>query len=112
MISVVINDCVQCVAITFGLLLATALAAWKLGWSNLFETAEQVIGPNGIEPTVAESGLAGNQSSGWGSWGLVSCPFWPTSVARALAMVVGSLLFPDRSPRDSIHAGSEAHHVG
>ena len=86
MISVVINDYVQCVALSFGLLLATALAAWKLGWSNLFETVEQVMGPSGIDPTVAESGFGWEYIIWMGFLGLVSCAVWPTSVARALAM--------------------------
>ena len=83
MISVVINDYVQCVALSFGLLLATALAAWKLGWSNLFETVEQVMGPSGIDPTVAESGFGWEYIIWMGFLGLVSCAVWPTSVAQS-----------------------------
>ena len=65
MISVVINDYVQCVALSFGLLLASALAIWKLGWTSLFDTILQVMGPGGIDPTIADAHLAGSTSFGW-----------------------------------------------
>ncbi len=86
MISVVISDYVQFVVLSFGLLLTTGLAIWKLGWNNIFETVEQVMGPKGFDPTIAEGGF-GNEYIVWmGFAGLVSCAIWPTSVSRALAM--------------------------
>jgi SSS family solute:Na+ symporter len=86
MISVVINDYVQCVALSFGLLLATALAIWKLGWSPIFETVEHVMGPSGFDPTVASSGFGWEYIAWMGFMGLVGCALWPTAVARALSM--------------------------
>lgn len=86
MISVVINDYLQCVALSFGLLLATVLAVWKLGWSHVFETVEQVMGPAGFDPTIATSGFGWDYIAWMAVLGLVSCAIWPTSVARALAM--------------------------
>ncbi len=86
MISVVISDYVQFVVLSFGLLLTTGLAVWKLGWSNIFETVEQVMGPSGFDPTSAGSGFGGEYIVWMGFLGLVGCAIWPTSVARALAM--------------------------
>jgi SSS family solute:Na+ symporter len=86
MISVVINDYVQCVALSFGLLFASVLAIWKLGWNRIFETVEQVMGPNGFDPTIAESGFGWEYIVWMGFLGLVGCAIWPTAVARALSM--------------------------
>ena len=86
MISVVISDYVQFVVLSFGLLLTTGLAIWKLGWSNIFETVEQVKGISGFDPTVSDGGFGGEYIVWMGFTGLVGCAIWPTSVARALAM--------------------------
>jgi len=86
MVSVVLSDYVQFVVLSFGLLLTTAMAIWKLGWSHLFDTVESAMGVSGFDPTVA-SGHFGWEYIAWmGFMGLVSCAVWPTSVARALAM--------------------------
>ena len=86
MISVVISDYVQFVVLSFGLLLTTGLAVWKLGWTNIFDTVEQVMGPGGFDPTIADSGFGWDYIVWMGFLGLVGCAIWPTSVARALAM--------------------------
>ena len=86
MISVVISDYVQFVVLSFGLLLTTGLAVWKLGWSNIFDTVEQVMGTSGFDPTVTDGGFGSEYIVWMGFTGLVSCAIWPTSVARALAM--------------------------
>ena len=86
MISVVISDYVQFVVLSFGLLLTTGLAIWKLGWTNIFDTIEQVMGPAGFDPTIADGGFGSEYIVWMGFMGLVSCAIWPTSVARALAM--------------------------
>ncbi len=86
MISVVINDYIQCVALSFGLLFASVLAIWKLGWGRIFDTIEQVMGPSGFDPTIAESGFGWEYIVWMAFLGLVSCAIWPTSVARALSM--------------------------
>ena len=87
MISVILTDYVQFVVLAFSLLLATALAVYKLGWENIFETVHQVHGDAGFDPTLEGTGF------GWSYvlWmvvtaGLVGGAVWPTAVARALAM--------------------------
>ncbi|MDY0165320.1 MAG: sodium:solute symporter family protein [Thermoguttaceae bacterium] len=86
MVSVVIADYVQFVVLSFGLLLATVLAACHLGWANIFDTVQQEMGVGGFDPTVAESGFGWEYIIWMGFMGLVSCGIWPTAVARALAM--------------------------
>lgn len=86
MVSVVISDYLQFVVLSFAMLLATSLAIWDLGWANVFDTVQQVMGPSGFDPTVAESGFGWEYIVWMGFAGLVSCAIWPTSVARALAM--------------------------
>jgi SSS family solute:Na+ symporter len=86
MISVVLADYVQFVVLSFGLLLTTALAIWKLGWTPIFESIESVMGISGFDPTVAESSFGWDYIIWMGFLGLIGCAVWPTSVARALAM--------------------------
>ncbi len=86
MISVVISDYVQFVVLSFGLLVASALALYHFGWSNIFDTVQQTMGDKGFDPTVAE-GEFGWEYIAWMAFlGLVNCGLWPTAVARALAM--------------------------
>jgi SSS family solute:Na+ symporter len=87
MISVVLTDYVQFVVLSIGLLLATAIAIGKLGWSTIFETVHDQLGPAGFDPTIEGAGF------GWSYvfWmvitaGLIGSAVWPTAVARALAM--------------------------
>lgn len=87
MISVVLTDYVQFVVLSIGLLLATAIAIGKLGWSTIFETVHEQLGPAGFDPTIEGAGF------GWSYvfWmvitaGLIGSAVWPTAVARALAM--------------------------
>jgi len=87
MISVVLTDYVQFVVLSFGLLIATGLAIWKLGWINIFETVHAELGVAGFDPTAEGAGF------GWTYvfWmivtaGLIGSAVWPTAVARALAM--------------------------
>jgi len=85
MISVVIADYVQFVVLSFGLLLTTFLAIYRLGWDEIFAGVERFMGPAGFDPTSA-SGEFGLEYIVWMCFlGLVSCGIWPTSVARALA---------------------------
>ena len=86
MVSVVIADYVQFVVLSFGLLLTTALAVWNLGWTPLFETIEQTMGPRGFDPTISGGGFGWDYIVWMAFLGLVACGIWPTSVARALAM--------------------------
>ncbi|MDZ7618884.1 MAG: sodium:solute symporter family protein [Patescibacteria group bacterium] len=86
MVSVVIADYVQFVVLSFGLLAASALAMYHLGWDNIFSTVQQDMGKAGFDPTVAESGFGWEYIIWMGFTGLVSCAIWPTAVARALAM--------------------------
>ena len=87
MISVILTDYIQFVVLSFGLLLGTVLAVRQLGWSNIFQTVDDVYGPAGFDPTLEGTGF------GWSYvlWmvitaGFVSGAVWPTAVARALAM--------------------------
>lgn len=87
MISVILTDYVQFVVLSIGLLLTTALAIWRLGWSNIFDGVRQQLGPAGFDPTLEGSGF------GWSyifwmvvTTGFVGSAVWPTAVARALAM--------------------------
>ena len=87
MISVILTDYVQFVVLSFGLLVATAVAIGKLGWSQIFEVVHEELGVAGFDPTVEGAGF------GWSYilWmlltaGLVGSAVWPTAVARALAM--------------------------
>ena len=86
MVSVVIADYVQFVVLAFGLLVASVLAMWHLGWNNIFDTVQREMGVGGFDPTVAESGFGWEYMIWMGFLGLVSCGIWPTAVARALAM--------------------------
>jgi solute:Na+ symporter, SSS family len=86
MVSVVIADYVQFVVLSFGLLVASVLAMWHVGWSNIFDTVQREMGVGGFDPTVAESGFGWEYIIWMGFLGLVSCAIWPTAVARALAM--------------------------
>jgi SSS family solute:Na+ symporter len=86
MISVVIADYVQFVVLSCGLLLASGLALYHLGWANIFDTVQQEVGQAGFDPTIA-GGEFGVEYILWMAFlGLVSCGIWPTSVARALSM--------------------------
>jgi SSS family solute:Na+ symporter len=86
MLSVVLTDYLQFVVLSFGILLGTALAIWRLGWDTIFETIEGHMGAAGFDPFVAE-GTFGWEYVLWMAFlGLVSCAIWPTAVARALAM--------------------------
>ena len=85
MISVVITDYIQFVVLSFGLLVASALAIGQLGWGNIFETTATEMGDKGFNPLVAE-GAFGVEYVIWMFFlGLVGCGIWPTAVARALA---------------------------
>ncbi len=85
MVSVVIADYVQFVVLSFGLLIATALAISKVGWTQVFASMSEIRGEEGFNPFVAE-GTFGFDYVVWMVFlGLASCALWPTSVARALA---------------------------
>lgn len=86
MISVVITDYVQFVVLSFGLLIASALAIKTIGWNTLFETVAAQMGEAGFNPLLEESSF-GLEYVIWMMFtaGLVSCAIWPTAVARALA---------------------------
>lgn len=86
MISVVLTDYVQFVILAIGMLAATGVLIWKLGWSEIFDTIESVMGASGFDP-FAQEGVFGVEYVLWMAFlGLVSCAVWPTAVARALAM--------------------------
>jgi len=85
MISVVLADYVQFVVLSFGLLLTTFLAIRNLGWTNIFESVQELMGEKGFDPTISEGGF-GLEYMVWMAFGgLIGCAVWPTSVARALA---------------------------
>ncbi len=87
MISVVLTDYIQFVVLAFGLLAATCIALWSLGWRHIFDTVHRELGAAGFDPTIEGGGF------GWEyiCWmvitaGLIGSAVWPTAVARALAM--------------------------
>ena len=86
MVSVVIADYVQFVVLSISLLAITYMSISKLGWHNIFETIENVMGKAGFDPTVAEGGFGWEYIAWMFFLGLVSCAIWPTAVARALSM--------------------------
>ena len=85
MISVVLADYVQFVVLSFGLLLTTCLAIYKLGWTHIFTAIENIKGPAGFDPTISEGGFGVEYIIWMGFLGLIGCSVWPTSVARALS---------------------------
>ncbi len=85
MISVVIADYVQFVVLSFGLLLTTALAIYNLGWTHIFSSVEELMGPKGFDPTIGGGGFGFEYIVWMGFLGLVGCGIWPTAVARALS---------------------------
>lgn len=86
MISVVLADYLQFVVLSFGLLLTTGLAVWRLGWTHIFETIESAMGTSGFDPTIAENGFGWEYIVWMGFVSLLACSVWPAVVARALAM--------------------------
>ena len=85
MLSVIVTDYIQFVVLSFGLIITSILALYKLGWDNIFGTIVSEMGRKGFDPTVAE-GAFGSEYMLWMCFlGLVSCGIWPTAVARALA---------------------------
>lgn len=85
MVSVILTDYVQFVVLSFGLLAATGVVVWKLGWGNIFETVAEFKGEAGFNPLKGESGFGPPYIVWMLFMGLVSCALWPTSVARALS---------------------------
>jgi len=85
MLSVVLADYVQFVVLSFGLLLTSVLAIYKLGWNEIFAGVKTFMGTEGFDPTVAEGGFGVEYIIWMGFVGLIGCAVWPTSVARALS---------------------------
>ena len=85
MISVVLADYVQFVILSFGLLAATGIAIYTLGWGHIFTSMIQLKGEAGFNPFIAESEFGTDYVVWMMFLGLVGCALWPTSVARALA---------------------------
>ena len=84
MVSVVITDYVQFVVLSFGLLLACALAVVKVGWSNLVDGVNTIHGDGGFNPFATDG--AGGSYVGWMFFmGVISCAVWQTAVMRACA---------------------------
>ncbi len=86
MISVVIADYVQFVVLSISLLAITGIAIFKLGFNNIFDSVQNIMGNAGFDPTIAENGFGWEYIIWMFFLGLVSCAIWPTAVARALSM--------------------------
>lgn len=86
MISVVLTDYIQFVVLSLGLIVTTLLLVARLGWNDIFDTVETVMGERGFNPVAAESSFGWDYVLWMGVVGLVGCAVWPTAVARALAM--------------------------
>lgn len=85
MVSVVLTDYIQFVVLSFGLLLATGLALWHFGWSDLVAQVTELKGEGGFNPLLEESGFGPSYAMWQLFLGLVSCAIWPAAVSRALA---------------------------
>jgi solute:Na+ symporter, SSS family len=86
MVSVVVTDYIQFVVLSLGLLLATFLVIFHVGWNPMFETVLQEKGAAGFDPLVAGGGFGLDYVLWMVFLGLVNCAIWPTAIARALAM--------------------------
>ena len=86
MISVVIADYVQFVVLSISLLAITFICIFKLGFNNIINSVQNIMGTAGFDPTVAENGFGWEYILWMFFLGLVSCAIWPTAVARALSM--------------------------
>lgn len=85
MISVILTDYVQFVVLAFGLLLATGISLYTLGWSHIFDVVIETKGEVAFNP-LAEGSSFGLDYVLWMAFlGLVGCALWPTAVARALS---------------------------
>lgn len=85
MISVVVTDYLQFVVLSCGMLLATGLAIYQLGWDSIFDEVQSQMGAGGFDPLVSPA--FGPEYVAWQAvLGLVGCAVWPTAIARALAM--------------------------
>ncbi len=86
MVSVVLADYVQFIALSLGLLLTTLLAIRYHGWQHIFDVVRTHMGDKGFDPTMEKGGFGWDYIVWMCFLGLVSCAIWPTAVARALAM--------------------------
>lgn len=85
MISVVVTDYIQFVVLACGMLLATGMAIYQLGWDTIFDEVGTQMGAGGFDPLVSPA--FGPEYVAWQAvLGLVGCAVWPTAIARALAM--------------------------
>jgi SSS family solute:Na+ symporter len=85
MVSVIITDYIQFVVLSFGILLTTGLAIYKLGWNNIFDTVSLEMGDAGFNP-LAEGTFGPSYVLWMTVTGFIGCAVWPTAVARALSM--------------------------
>jgi SSS family solute:Na+ symporter len=83
MVSVIITDYIQFVVLSFGLLLACAIAVGQLGWGTIVGAVQEVHGEAGFNP-AHEDGF-GISYMAWMllTAGLVSSTIWQTAVMRA-----------------------------
>ena len=85
MVSVVITDYIQFVVLSFGTLVACALAVWKLGFRRIVDTVQTVHGDAGFDPFHADGFGPSYVVFQIYVAGLVSCAVWQTAVMRACA---------------------------
>jgi len=84
MVSVVVLDYIQFVALSFGFLVVSFLSIRHLGWGNIVETVMEVKGEAGFNPFHGE-GFGVSYVAWMFFLGLVSCAVWQTAVIRACA---------------------------
>jgi len=85
MISVIVTDYMQFVVLSCGMLLATGMAVYRLGWNTIFDEVQTQMGAGGFDPWASPA--FGPEYIAWQAvLGLVGCAVWPTAIARALAM--------------------------
>ncbi|MCF6286508.1 MAG: sodium:solute symporter family protein [Candidatus Hydrogenedentes bacterium] len=85
MISVILTDYVQFVVLSFGLVLATVLCIYHLGWNHIFDVVIAEKGEVAFNPVAEGSGFGFDYVLWMAFLGLVNCALWPTAVARALS---------------------------
>ncbi len=84
MVSVVVLDYMQFLALSFGFLVVSFLSIRHLGWSSIVGTVVQLKGEAGFNPFHGE-GFGASYVVWMFFLGLVSCAVWQTAVIRACA---------------------------
>lgn len=84
MVSVVVTDLFQFIVLSLGMLIVTAAAITRLGWSEVFDTVQQQLGREAFDPLA--SGQYGWAYVVWMVWiSLAAGALWHSATLRALS---------------------------